>query len=287
MKEQTLFGTTTGHLEIPNVAQVPQYSPLRYPGGKSRWYPFVKRWLRPKPENAVFVEPFAGGSSMGLAAGIEELVEKVILVEKNKDVGAFWKTVLEKPEWLIEQIQSFEVSRENVEEVFSKDGVDEYQRGFLLLLHNRMSRGGITADGGGLMKNGEKGKGLQSRWYPDTLTQRIHTIAEHRDRFEFIWGDGIEVMKDQLNNDAASFFVDPPYTVAGERLYDNSEVDHEGLFDLMARLEGDFLATYDDAKQIRKLADEYGFQTEEILMSTTHHEKKFELLIDGSFEWLN
>jgi DNA adenine methylase len=286
MKEKTLFGET-GNLEIPNVAQVPQYSPLRYPGGKSRWYPFVKRWLLSKYEDTIFIEPFAGGSSMGLAAGIEGLVEKVTLVEKNEDVGAFWKTVLEKPDWLAEKVQNFEVSRENVEQVFSKEEVGDYERGFLLLLHNRMSRGGITADGGGLMKNGEKGKGLQSRWYPDTLAQRIQTIAEHRDRFEFVWGDGIEVMKQHLNDEEASFFVDPPYTVAGERLYDNSEVDHSGLFNLMARVEGDFLATYDDAEQIRKLADEHGFQTEEILMSTNHHEKKFELLIDGSFKWLN
>jgi len=280
MKEKTLFGTTTGHLEIPNVAQVPQYSPLRYPGGKSRWYPFVKRWLSPKPEHTVFVEPFAGGSSMGLAAGIEELVEKVILVEKNEDVGAFWKTVLEKPEWLIDQIQNFEVSRENVEKVFSKEGVDEYQRGFLLLLHNRMSRGGITADGGGLMKNGEKGKGLQSRWYPDTLSQRIESIAKHRDRFEFIWGDGMEVIKRLSGEEHISFFIDPPYTVAGERLYDDSEVDHEHLFELMSQVD-------DDAEQIRALAQRHRFKVEKILMSTTHHEKKFELLISESFGWLN
>lgn len=287
MKEQTLFGTTTGHLEIPNVAQVPQYSPLRYAGGKSRWHPFVRRWLLPKPEETVFVEPFAGGSSMGLAAGIEGLVEKVILVEKNEDVGAFWKTVLEKPDWLIEQIQDFEVSRENVKEVFSKDEVDEYQRGFLLLLHNRMSRGGITADGGGLMKNGEKGKGLRSRWYVDTLSERIETIAKHRDRFEFIWGDGIEVIEERSSDKLSCFFIDPPYTVAGERLYDDSEVNHENLFDLMAQVEGDFLATYDDAEKIRRLARERGFEIEKILMSTTHHEQKFELLISEDFEWLN
>jgi DNA adenine methylase len=286
MKETTFFGNT-GHLEIPNVSQVPQYSPLRYPGGKSRWYPFVKKWLLHKPDRTVFIEPFAGGSSMGLAAGIEELVGKVILVEENEDVGAFWKTVLEKPDWLAKKVQDFEVSRESVEQVFSKEDVGDYERGFLLLLHNRMSRGGITADGGGLMKNGEKGKGLQSRWYPDTLSQRIQTIARHKDRFEFIWGDGVEVMKEHLDNDNASFFVDPPYTVAGERLYDDSEVDHEGLFDILSQVEGDFLATYDDAKQIRKLAEKHEFQTEEILMSTTHHEKKFELLIDSDFEWLN
>lgn len=274
------------NLKIPNVSQVPQYSPLRYPGGKSRWYPFVKSWvLQNKP--SIFVEPFAGGSSMGLTVGIENLAEKVILVEKNEDVGAFWKTVLEKPEWLIEQIQNFEVSRENVEEVFSKEGVDEYQRGFLLLLHNRMSRGGITADGGGLMKNGEKGRGLQSRWYPDTLSQRIESIAKHQDRFEFIWGDGMQVIKHLSEKKEACFFIDPPYTKAGERLYDDSEIDHGNLFHLMSQVEGDFLATYDDAEKIRNLAQKYSFNTEKILMSTNHHEKKFELLINKSFDWLN
>jgi DNA adenine methylase len=286
MSGKTLFGDT-GHLEIFNPAQVPQYSPLRYPGGKSRWYPFVKRWLLPKPDNVTLIEPFAGGCSMGLAAGIEELVGKVILVEKNEDVAAFWKTVFEKPDWLVQRIQDFEVTRENVKELLSQKENNVYQRGFLLFLHNRTSRGGITADGAGLLKEGEKGKGIKSRWYPETLVQRIKAISEKSDNFEFIKGDGVEVMEKHLDKNDASFFVDPPYTVAGERLYDDSEVNHERLFDLLSQVEGDFLATYDDAKQIRKLAEKHEFQTEEILMSTTHHEKKFELFISEEFSWLS
>jgi len=38
---------------------------------------------------------------------------------------------------------------------------------------NRVNRGGILAPGAGMIKQGEKGKGLKSRWYPETLKRRI------------------------------------------------------------------------------------------------------------------
>lgn len=38
------------------------YSPLRYPGGKSRLAPFISLLIqKSKIENPVYVEPFAGG----------------------------------------------------------------------------------------------------------------------------------------------------------------------------------------------------------------------------------
>ncbi|MFQ5641297.1 MAG: DNA adenine methylase [bacterium] len=81
MKQLHLFNEATVH-RAPNVASVPQYSPLRYPGGKTWLYPFVKRWLFHKKDK-ILIEPFAGGASVGLAAAIENCVKHVILVEKD------------------------------------------------------------------------------------------------------------------------------------------------------------------------------------------------------------
>jgi DNA adenine methylase len=244
--------------------------------------------LELSPEVKTLIEPFAGGSSMGLAAGIENLVDKVILVEKNEHVSSFWKTILNgESEWMINQIENFEVTRPNVEEALAQDEITLREKAFFFLLHNRTSRGGITADGGGLLKHGENGKGLTSRWYPETLSRRIQKISEHSDRFEFVSGDGFEVMEQYADDKHAAFFIDPPYTVAGSRLYDDSEVDHAGLFKLMSQLKGTFLATYDDVEQIRSLSAEYDFLVEPILMKTTHHEQKFELLISQNFDWIS
>ena len=64
------------------------------------------------------------------------------------------------------------------------------------------------------MKTGENGRGLNSRWYPETLARRIQEIAGVRERFSFIEGDAFEIIRRYADDENAAFFVDPPYTVA-------------------------------------------------------------------------
>jgi hypothetical protein len=40
---------------------------------------------------------------------------------------------------------------------------------FATIIKNRVNRGGILANGASFIKNGENGKGITSRWYPETL----------------------------------------------------------------------------------------------------------------------
>jgi len=80
-------------------------------------------------------------------------------------------------------------------------------------------------------------------------------------------------------------FIDPPYTVAGRRLYAYSQIDHEKLFREAARVKGDFLMTYDNAKPIREMAKQFGFDTHKIPMKNTHHTIMSELLIGRNLDW--
>lgn len=98
-------------------------------------------------------------------------------------------------------------------------------------------------------------------------------------------GDGIEWMRENVSNPGAAYFIDPPYTVAGRRLYTHSEVDHEELFRVASMLRGDFLMTYDDAERIRKLAARFGFDVHVVLMKNTHHRINRELLIGRDLSW--
>ena len=97
-----------------------------------------------------------------------------------------------------------------------------------------MQRGGIMAAGAGLIKEGEAGKGLKSRWYPETLAKRIQTLQSIREGIAFEQTDAFEVVRRYAEDPNAFFFVDPPYTAggkkAGTRLYTHNEVDHQGLF---------------------------------------------------------
>lgn len=283
--QQTLGIQDRSVLRAPNVASVPQYSPLRYPGGKSRHIPIARRWLRSLEGVSALIEPFAGGAHIGLAAAIESLVGRVKLVELDEDVSAVWRVILNDAEWLIDKVQGLELSRESVESLHDRRQESLRLRGLATLVHNRISRGGIMADGAGVMNEGEGGKGITSRWYPSTLVERIQRIRR-ADGVDLVHDDGLEIMQGYIDRNNTALFVDPPYPGAGDRLYKHSDVDHERIFRCCAEAEARCLITYDHSQEVRSLIDTYNFESEEIIMSTTHHEEKSELLISRDLGWL-
>ncbi|MEJ5311957.1 MAG: DNA adenine methylase [Anaerolineae bacterium] len=278
--------------KIINVASVKQRSPFRYPGGKTWLVPRIRRWLLSLPEfPAEFFEVFAGGAIVGLTVAAEKLAAHVTLVELDEQVAAVWQTILgDEGEWLAEAIVTFDFNIENVERVLSYDSASQRERAFATILKNRVNHGGILAPGAGRIRTGEGSRGMRSRWYPETLSQRILNIAAIRDRLSFIHGDGMQVLREHANDTDAVFFIDPPYTVAGKRagarLYSYHELDHEALFSIAETLRGDFLMTYDNCHSVRRLALQHGFDMEPIAMKNTHHAEMTELLIGKNLDWL-
>jgi DNA adenine methylase len=274
--------------QVVNVASVKHRSPFRYPGGKTWLVPRVRQWLGSLPYKPVeFAEVFAGGAIVGLSVIFDELAERVTLVEIDKDVGAVWRTVLNgRDEELAQRIIDFDVSKGAVRAVLETRPNTLLERAFATIVRNRMQRGGIMAPGASLMKNGENGRGLLSRWYPETLRNRILDIGKQRDRIRFITGDGIAYIEANARRTDLAFFIDPPYTVAGRRLYVHSDLDHELLFRTAANVKSDFLMTYDNVGPIRELANSHGFDTQEVTMKNTHHELMSELLIGRNLDWV-
>lgn len=281
---------------VVNVASVPQRSPFRYPGGKTWLIPRVRQWLRSLDHRpSVLVEPFAGGGIVGLTAGFEELADHVVLVELDKQVAAVWQTMLGgEAEWLAERILSFKMTHENARATLASTAGGTRELAFRTILKNRTFHGGILAPGATFIKHGENGKGLNSRWYAETLAARITAISKIRERFTFICGDGIEVMREHARKKRAAFFIDPPYTAggsngkrAGTRLYVHHELDHDRLFAIAEGVAGEVLLTYDDAPDVRELAARHSFEVESIAMKNTHHAKMTELLIGRSLAWLH
>jgi len=270
-----------------NVASVPMRSPFRYPGGKTWFVPYVRKWLKKLGDNINLIEPFAGGGVVSLTAGFEDLAQKIIMVEKDEDIAAVWRTVLgSEGKWLAEEIVNFEVNLKNVQTSLSLWPTSTKERAFITILRNRLHHGGILAHGSGLIKNGENGKGLKSRWYPGTLKKRIMDIGMIKNKIEFIEGDGLDIIKKNLGRANTAFFIDPPYTRAGKRLYKYHKINHEKLFHLAGNIRGAFIITYDDAPEIEKLAYKHGLEIERVLMKTTHHTKKYELVIARDLAWL-
>lgn len=263
-------------------------SPFRYPGGKNWFLVTARRWLKKKCKpSTVLIEPFAGGAGISLAAVREGLVKKVIFAETDPNVAATWETILNGHAlWLADEIRSFRVSRERVEEVLSREPDCIHKRAFQCLLRNRTARGGVLKRGAGLLRRGEDGRGLRSRWYPDALAQRIEIISALKNDLEFCNRDGFELIREYLCEPDAVFFVDPPYTKAARRLYEQWEIDHAKLFATLSQARGAVLMTYDDTPEVRKWAEANGFKVRRISMRTTHHTQKRELMISRDFGWL-
>lgn len=273
-----------------NPFTVPMRSPFRYPGGKTWLVPYLRQWLwHQQPRPSRFVEPFAGGGIMGLTTAFEELAEHVTMVELDDQVAAVWGALLWEPgygEELAERIMAFNLSRDSVQEALMEPDGLLVDRAFRTILKNRVNRSGIIAPRASLLNAGENGKGVLSRWYPETLRQRILDIVSIRDRVTFFHGDGIEIMRNMADDHNTIFFIDPPYTVAGRRLYTHGEIDHNLLFSVAESLNGDFLMTYDNDDQIRNLAEGQEFEYRTVVMRTAHHTEKTELLIGRDLSWL-
>ena len=263
----------------------PYYSPLRYPGGKTWLAPILRaRYKGQKKPFDVFVEPFAGGAAMSLTALFEGFAKTAVICEIDPDIARLWRVILESPEKLTERIDGFTPLRENVEALLARKTFrEEADMAFRTFVHNRMSRGGIMAPGAALLQSGENGKGVASRWYSETLIKRIEKIGSIANRIDFFEGDGLALLRHFKGGKKTAYFIDPPYTAggarAGRRLYSRHKIDHEKLFRVVSELRGDFLMTYDNAPEPRKLAKERGFGVKGIKMKSAHHQSKTELLI--------
>jgi DNA adenine methylase len=239
----------------------------------------------------VLVESFAGGGIISLTAAFERLADRVVLVELDNQIAAVWETILGgDAEWLARRIVSFDLSIENAKAELARKPSSRRERAFQTILRNRTAHGGILADGAGVIKHGENGKGIHSRWYPQTIAKRITNIALVADRIQFEHGDAFTALSKFKKNEQAVFFIDPPYTAggkrAGSRLYTHNEVDHARLFSVCEQLRGDFLLTYDNADEVRELALRHGFDARPIAMKNTHHAEMTELLIGRDLRWM-
>lgn len=295
-KQSLLFPELGEEIEIPkpvNVASVPQRSPFRYPGGKTWFVPTFRLWMATmSPKPSILVEPFAGGGIISLTALFENLVEKAVMVELDDEIAAVWESIVNGDgEWLADRVLTFALTKETVIRELKRTPNTQREKAFQTILKNRTFHGGILAEGAGFLKYGESGKGIRSRWYPGTLAKRLLNLKHIARRIDFRCDDGLKVMQEFTTSPATAYFIDPPYTAggkkAGNRLYKHYDLDHERLFTECKSLKGDFLITYDNAEEVKRMARNHRFQMRLIPMTNTHHATMEELVIGKDLSWMD
>jgi DNA adenine methylase len=255
-------------------------SPFRYPGGKSGLRSKIIRWLADlgyRPQH--FVEPFAGGASVGIAVAELDLADHVTLVELDPEVAAVWTVILNgSAEALANRVREFVLTETSARETLNCCDNDLVSRAFRCLLLNRISRGGVMAPGAGWLNYGEGGKGIHSRWYPETLAKRITSIHALRKKLTFIEGDGLQTLRDFSSMSLTAAFVDPPYVVngrgAGLRLYRHHDVNCEDLFEAIRSFLGPMIITYHRSQVVQREALAAGTECHTVVMRTSHSVKR-------------
>lgn len=136
-------------------------SPLRYPGGKSKFVPVIKKILEQNNCFGHFVEPYAGGSSVALAMLFEGCCTDIHLNDLDAGIYSFWKSVIDDTDNLIRLIQDTSITLEEWNKqkaiLFQADSPSVLELGFATFFLNRTNRSGILKAGiiGGKAQSGK------------------------------------------------------------------------------------------------------------------------------------
>jgi DNA adenine methylase len=273
-----------------NVSSVRKLSVFRYPGGKTWFVPIAQDWLKhaaPKPK--LYLEPFAGGGTVGLHVAANHWAEHVLLTEVDAHVSSVWNCCLcADAIKLVERILTFEVSQDGVQEILDGQPQGLVDEAFQTIVWNRMNYGGIMHRRARLVQRGESDRGLHQRWYADQLADRIMGIYEMRSKITFLQQDGIQTIEEHAADPTAVAFIDPPYLAdhTGRRLYTHWSIDHDRLLDAASAMHGDFLLSYDNTPEALTLLGRYELSGCTVPMRTTLGREKFELVAGRELGWL-
>ena len=241
-------------------------SPLRYPGGKSRFSRLLAEFLELNGLlDGVYVEPYAGGAGAGLQLLFSQRVKKIILNDADRRIYLFWHSMLSKTEDFIKLINDTPISitewhrRKQVLE--NIQDCSDLEIAFSTFYLNRCNRSGILNAGpiGGQLQTGKWS--LDARFNKKELIKRIEKIAMFGSRISVYNLDAIKFIEQHilplaLPNNSLLVYLDPPYYSKGDQLYLDyyKEEDHVILAEFInAQVGFKWIVSYDNVPQIRQL----------------------------------
>lgn len=262
------------------------YSPLRYPGGKSRIAPMVQELIKNiSPKISTYHEPFCGGAGIALYLLINNLVTYIEINDFDCAIYAFWRAVFSDTNELISMIKRTPITidewkkQKNIYVNATKYSV---QYAFATLFLNRTNRSGILSAGpiGGYRQEGLWK--LNARFNKSEIIKRIVNISKYKNRVIVNNMDIRQYIAMHHFNKNDFIYFDPPYINKANRLYKNSLVkkDHIEIAEAIKNINNaKWIITYDDTEIVRSIYSEYYISQFSIQYSAATKKKEKELLI--------
>lgn len=277
-----------GLLYKKEAFDMPNPSPLRYPGGKNRLAGFIRLVIQNlNMPNCTYVEPFAGGAGVALSLLLDNTVDRIVINDYDKAIYSFWRAVKQEPASLIDLIQSTPVTIDEwyrQKEIYSTSTSYSLDLAFATLFLNRTNRSGILNAGpiGGYAQDGEWR--LDVRFDKEALITKIELISRERERISMYNKDIISLLRNYAPRlgDRLFFYFDPPYYNKGQKLYKNffTPQDHQRICDVISNeIASPWIITYDDVNQIAEMYAGYEMRHFDLTYSAANKGTASELMI--------
>lgn len=241
-------------------------SPLRYPGGKAKLFPFFVELIRTNGfYEHTYCEPYAGGAGLALKLLAHGFVAKVEINDIDPAIAAFWRSVLGEPHKFSERISEVELSVRqwhSQREIYARGPCgDDLELGFAAYFLNRTSRSGIIEGSGPIGGYEQKSKWtIDARFNRAAQINQVMEISRFTDSIDVSEMDALEFLAMRVDRERTLIYLDPPYYVKGHKLYKNfySHRDHAAIAQaLRAVADKTWILSYDCVDQIIELYQDF------------------------------
>lgn len=264
------------------------YTPVRYPGGKSKLYPLVNAIIEKNDlAGCTYAEAYCGGAGLAIKLLLNARVAKVVLNDIDPAVYSMWDMIVHHPDELCEFISGVPLTIDEWEarrRVFLAAEGPSSELGKAAFYLNRTNRSGILRGGpiGGKSQNGNYK--IWARFNRDSLCEKVRTIASRSDDIKLYnmdAGDFIDSVLCGMGGIFANF--DPPYVEKGPGLYEShyTDEDHAAIAEKITSCSFPWIVTYDAAPLVARLYDKFDKYEVNIGYSAAIHKVGSEVLIVG------
>ena len=237
------------------------YTPLRYPGGKAQFAPFISKVMAVNDlSGGHYLEPYAGGAGVALDLLFHGHASHVHINDLDPAIHSFWAAVTRHPDEILKLLEDTPVT---MDQWFKWRAIlrgevktSLVEQGFATLFVNRTNRSGILKAGviGGLAQSGSYK--LDARFNKEVLASRVRKIAKHAGQITVHCEDALSLLQrcKKLLPKKSLIYLDPPYYVKGQGLYRNfyKHADHLKISKALqsSRFTLPWVVSYDNAAEI-------------------------------------
>lgn len=229
------------------------YTPIRYPGGKSKIYPLVDSLIEGSSlVGCTYAEAFCGGAGLAVKLLLRGRVSRLILNDLDPAVFSMWDAIVNRPAELCAFLRTAPLTIEEwgrQRGVYLAAGAPSFELGCAALYLNRTNRSGILGARpiGGLEQSGSYR--MDARFNREGLAAKVRAIAARASDIELHNMDALDFIEGVLGAEDGPLLAnfDPPYVVKGPGLYQNSftEGDHRALAGAIGSCAFPWIVTYD------------------------------------------